>query len=122
MPVYQHGNSFSDSPFGPNGEQLATAIRALTVGNRRRRVGRLLDPPGSPEPIGAERTTVPRDQNETAQTGGGLVSPITEQLYTGADYFLKTSTCGFFVIEYPEETDWKDAVGTDEKRVHNSNN
>lgn len=118
MPVFRSGNSFSDSPFGPNGERLTTAIRSLTVGNRRRVTGRRLDPSGEPAEIGPERTTVPRRvEDPSTSGGGGWISPIVQQKYTGATYYTEVSSDGLWTWEFGHEVTLIDDDGAGDTYV-----
>lgn len=114
--VYREGNSFSDAPPGPLGTRLATAIRSLAKPVHRRVTGRLMTPAEQRELIPAESAIAPRQAAGTASAGGGLVSPVDEQRYTGEDFHYLTSSDGVFVFESPAESDFIDAVGQPEKR------
>lgn len=108
MPIYRSGNSFSDTRAGTVNAELAKVIKALTVGSRRRVTGKPLDPAPVKQPIGPERKVVPRDVGGDP-VSGGIASPLVEQAYTGLVYHQLTSSDGFFVFEFPAETEYLDA-------------
>lgn len=117
MAIYRSGNSFSDrdTTFGPAGERLTNAIRALTVGNRRRVTGRSLDPSGEPAAVGPERTTVVRDVGGDAAAGGGFGLPLTEierqvEQVTVYDPYDPTA---YIVFEQATVSSMQDAAGNE---------
>ena len=79
-----------------------------------RGTGRLA--PATPrDPIAAELVVVPPFPGSSA---GGVVSPLTEQAYSGVDYYQLTSSDGLFVFEFPASTDYQDGAGAAIKVVH----
>lgn len=71
-----------------------------------------------PESILAVRNIAERDDPGEEDDGGGIASPLTEQEYTGSTYYNLTSSNGLFVFEFPDETDYLDAVNREVKVIH----
>lgn len=110
--IHRPGNAFSDSPLGPNGERLSTAIRAITGSTSRRKPTASLPPAGDPPAIEAERRTAARDQSgQSGSGGGGLAWDFEEQQYTGTSYLTHTDSTGLFVVERPENVPYVDGNG-----------
>lgn len=61
---------------------------------------------------GAIGVSVTEAQPATPSGTGALVSPLTEQAYAGATWYSLVSSDGLFVFEYPDETEYRDAVNT----------
>jgi len=84
-----------------------------------RRVKRLREPfsTASAAPvIPAARVVGLRTVSE--ETDAGIASPLTEQEYTGSDYFQLTSSDGLFVFEFSETTPYLDANSQGVTVVH----
>lgn len=109
--IYRAGNSFADSPAGTDDAEVAEAIRAITVGNRRRKRGQRLDPSPQVSAIEAERTTAPRVTSSAGtggSGGGGMGETFTEQPYTGTAFVLYTSSDGLFTMNLPAAVQFLD--------------
>ena len=54
----------------------------------------------------------------TDPSSGGVASPLTEQAYTGSTYYNLTSSCGFVVFEFGDQTSYLDANSDEVLVVH----
>lgn len=82
--------------------------------SRKRGKGRLATPPKR-EQIPARRVTALRGG---AESSGGISSPLTEQPFTGVNYYSLTSSDGLLVLSYGEWTDYLDSSGRDVRVEH----
>lgn len=76
--------------------------------NPRRGRG-LLAPAASRDAIAVSRSIA---YNSEPESGSGVTSPLVEQAYTGSTFYSLTSSDGFFVFEFGDETTYIDNDGT----------
>jgi len=77
--------------------------------NTSRGRGRL-DPAPERDAIGIAVSEGLPTANEPA-SGGGVDSPLVEQAYTGSTWYSLTSSDGFFVFEFGDQTEYTDNDG-----------
>lgn len=111
------GQQIANTGAGTDTTALAKALRELVGRDRRRKRGRRLEPSAVRDALPAEVGVAYPTTEATGLGGGsGLVSPVEEQPYIGTNYFMLTDSTGIITLEYPEETKFIDAVGTEEVR------
>ena len=101
---YKKGNEYSQ--FDNGGLDLTETIQKLV--NPKRGKGRLPPAPAREGIAEAKSESVP---NSKAPSSGGIASPLTEQLYDGLTFYNLTSSDGFIVFEYPDQTEYIDFDG-----------
>lgn len=87
------------------------------LSRRGKRKGEPLPAAAAPEAIPAQRNAADRDIGQDTDGGGGIDSPLTEQANTSGWYEF-TSSDGLFVIEIPEQTEYRDALNREIIVIH----
>lgn len=93
-------------------DELAELLRTLTDPPRGK--GRLGEPAARSALGIASSEGIPSE----SLAGGGVAWPLTEQAYTGSTYYTLTDSTGFWVFEYPDETDYLDGNGDTGTVIH----
>lgn len=92
-------------------DDLTELLRALTDPPRGK--GRLGEPPAR------SSLGVASSEGVTAESlNAGVAWPLTEQPYAGSTFYSLTDSSGFFVFEYPDETEYLDGNGDTGTVIH----
>lgn len=90
-------------------------LKLPNLSRRQKRSREPLPPAEAPEAIPEARVTGARQANPatSGSGGGGPVSPLVEQEYTGETFYSLTSSDGLFVLEYGDTTTLIDNDGSE---------